>query len=56
MSDYPVQDQVILASAGSGKTFALSDRIVKLLASVMQRTLRTSGAETLSASTRSMTL
>ncbi len=32
MSDHPVQDQVILASAGSGKTFALSDRIVKLLA------------------------
>ena len=32
MSDFPVNDQVILASAGSGKTFALSDRIVKLLA------------------------
>ena len=32
MSSYPVNDQVILASAGSGKTFALSDRIVKLLA------------------------
>lgn len=32
MSEYPVNDQVILASAGSGKTFALSDRIVKLLA------------------------
>ncbi len=32
MSQYPVEDKVILASAGSGKTFALSDRIVKLLA------------------------
>jgi ATP-dependent exoDNAse (exonuclease V) beta subunit len=32
MSQFPVQDKVILASAGSGKTFALSDRIVKLLA------------------------
>ncbi|MCF7709989.1 MAG: UvrD-helicase domain-containing protein [Opitutales bacterium] len=32
MSQFPVNDQVILASAGSGKTFALSDRIVKLLA------------------------
>ena len=34
MSDFPVNDQVILASAGSGKTFSLSDRIVKLLAFV----------------------
>jgi ATP-dependent exoDNAse (exonuclease V) beta subunit len=32
MSQFPVDDKVILASAGSGKTFALSDRIVKLLA------------------------
>ena len=32
MSQHPVEDKVILASAGSGKTFALSDRIVKLLA------------------------
>ena len=32
MSQFPVEDKVILASAGSGKTFALSDRIVKLLA------------------------
>ena len=32
MSKFPVEDKVILASAGSGKTFALSDRIVKLLA------------------------
>ena len=32
MSHFPVEDKVILASAGSGKTFALSDRIVKLLA------------------------
>ncbi len=32
MSQFPVNDEVILASAGSGKTFALSDRIVKLLA------------------------
>ena len=32
MSPFPVQDKVILASAGSGKTYALSDRIVKLLA------------------------
>ena len=29
MSQFPVEDKVILASAGSGKTFALSDRIVK---------------------------
>jgi ATP-dependent exoDNAse (exonuclease V) beta subunit len=29
---FPVGDQVILASAGSGKTFALSDRIIKILA------------------------
>ena len=32
MSPFPVNDRVILASAGSGKTFALSDRIVQLLA------------------------
>ncbi len=32
MSAFPVKDQVIKASAGSGKTFALSDRIVKILA------------------------
>ncbi len=32
MSQFPVNDEVILASAGSGKTCALSDRIVKLLA------------------------
>ena len=31
MSEFPVKDEVILASAGSGKTFALSDRIIKLL-------------------------
>jgi ATP-dependent exoDNAse (exonuclease V) beta subunit len=32
MSQVPVKNEVILASAGSGKTFRLSDRIVKLLA------------------------
>jgi len=32
VSQFPVNDEVILASAGSGKTYALSDRIVKLLA------------------------
>jgi ATP-dependent exoDNAse (exonuclease V) beta subunit len=32
MSQPPVRNEVVLASAGSGKTFRLSDRIIKLLA------------------------
>ena len=31
MKNYPVKNEVILAAAGSGKTFRLSDRIIKLL-------------------------
>ncbi len=33
MSNFPIKNEVVLASAGSGKTFQLSDRIIKLLAS-----------------------
>ena len=31
MKNFPVKNEVILAAAGSGKTFRLSDRIIKLL-------------------------
>ena len=33
MSNFNIMNEVVLASAGSGKTFQLSDRIIKLLAS-----------------------
>lgn len=36
MSPYPVRNEVVLASAGSGKTFQLSDRIIKPLANGAQ--------------------
>ncbi len=41
-AQFPVRDQVILASAGSGKTYALSDRIIKILAyqQVLERAIK----------------